>query len=88
MKLGVDGMALFFAPQDGNHFRIVVLNAFLAGVMPVERINELNARGVLPKIYANETNTIVELCIPIEAGLTEHVVSYYVQAFEALLTTL
>jgi hypothetical protein len=87
MKLGIDGMALFFGPVD-DHFKIVVLNALLTGVMPVERVNALNSRGVLPKIYANDKNTIIELCIPLEAGLTDEAVAYYVQAFEVMLTSL
>jgi len=88
MKLGVDAMAIFFGPIDPDHYRIVVLNAVLTGVMPNDRVNAANSRGVLPKIYVAETNTVVELCIPLEAGLTVDAVSYYIQAFEALLNKL
>ncbi len=88
LKLGIDGMALFFGGIDNDQYRLVVLNAFLPGVMPAERVNELNSRGVLPKIYVSASNTVVELCIPLEAGLTSEAVAYYVQSFEVLLRNL
>lgn len=88
MKLGVDGMALFFGASDDDHYRIVVLNTFLTGAMPAERVNALNSRGILPKIYVTGDNTVVELCIPVEAGLTDEAVAYHVHAFEVLLANL
>ncbi len=88
MKLGVDAMALFFGAVEADHYPIVVLNALLTGVMPAERINALNSRGILPKIYGTDSNTMVELCIPLEAGLTGEAVAYYIRAFEVLLNNL
>jgi hypothetical protein len=88
LKLGIDGMALFFGETDGDQHRIVVLTAILPAAMPTERLNALNSRGVLPKVYASDKNTMIELCIPVEAGLAIEAVSYYVQSFEALLTTI
>ncbi len=88
MKLGIDGMALFFGDLEGDQYRIVVLNAFLTGVMPAERMNALNARGVLPKIYATESNTVVELPLPLEAGFSEGAIAYYIASFENVLKSL
>lgn len=88
MKLGVDGMALFFGPLEQDHHRIVVLTAYLTGIMPAERVNALNARSSLPKIYTTETNTVVELPIPLEAGFTEGAAAYYIASFENVLKTL
>ncbi|PKU24311.1 YbjN domain-containing protein [Telmatospirillum siberiense] len=85
MKLGVDAMTLFFAPTGEDHYRIAVLNAVLTGRMPADRVNALNSRGVLPKVYLTDKDTVVELCIPVEAGLTGEAVGYYVQSFETLL---
>jgi hypothetical protein len=88
LKLGIDGMASFFGGIDNDQYRIVVLNAVLPGIMPAERVNGLNSRGVLPKIYVAASDTVVELCIPLEAGLTSQAVAYYVQSFEVLLRNL
>lgn len=88
MKLGIDAMTLFFAPTGDDHYRIVVLNAVLPGVMPADRVNALNSRGVLPKLYVTDKDTVIELCIPLEAGLTSEAVTYYVQSFETLLKNL
>lgn len=88
LKLGVDGMALFFRAIDNDHYGIVVLNTIFPGTMPAERVNELNSRGVLPKIYIANGDTVIELCIPLEAGLTDETVAYYIQAFELLLKNL
>lgn len=87
MKLGIDAMAGFFLPveEDTDHYRFVVLNAFSKGVMPTARLNAINARGILPKVYTGSGNTVAELCIPLEAGLSKQAVAYYVNSFEQLL---
>lgn len=88
MKLGIDAMALLFGPMEQDLHRIVVLNAYLTGVMPAERVNALNGRGILPKIYTTDANTVLELPIPLEAGFTENTVAYYIASFENALKTL
>lgn len=85
MKLGIDGLALFFAHGGDDQFKIVVLNAYLAGAQPLEVVNGVNSRGILPKVYTRPDNTVIELCIPVEAGLTLDAVAYYVTAFETTL---
>lgn len=85
MKLGIDGLALFFGQRDEEHYAVVVLQAYLAGAQPLDAVNAVNTRGILPKVYATKDNTVFELCIPVEAGLTLDAVAYYVRAFEAAL---
>jgi hypothetical protein len=87
MKLGIDAMVAFFLPIEGTEssYGFVVLNAFSKGVMSAKRVNEVNARGFLPKIYTAPDNTVAELCVPLEAGISEQAVAYYVNSFEKLL---
>ncbi|MTJ82441.1 MAG: hypothetical protein F8N37_15725 [Telmatospirillum sp.] len=87
MKLGMSGMVLMFGNSEAHPdlFRLCVLTAYLNGEMPADQINAISARGVLPKIYIRDKTTVVELCIPVEAGLSEEAVLYFVSAFEAFL---
>jgi hypothetical protein len=64
------------------------LNAYVTGVMPTDKINAISAKGVLPKIYQQEKTTVIELCIPVEAGFPEAAITYYVTAFETFLKAL
>lgn len=88
MNLGVDGMAMFFTPEGDDLWGMVVLNTHLQGALPPDQLNTLNSKGILPKIYVTETDTVVELCIPVEAGLTDDAVLYYVRSYASLLKNL
>ena len=84
-KLDIDAIASFHKPDAEGKFGIVVLNAYFKGALAPAAVNHLNSLGLLPKFYVETSSTVVELCLPVEAGLTSAAVAYAVKAFEETL---